>query len=439
MAKIDSPTQNHVLSSLSKIELARQLDELDPVVLKQGLVLYEPNNSINYIYFPTTCVVSLSFTTQTGGSVELAMTGRDGLVGIPVVLGSNTTTHRIVVQRTGKAYRMKAEVMRWELDQGSALRQHSLRYALALMTQMAQGIVCYRHHSLDQQLCRWLLLSLDLLEGDQLEITHERISGMLGVRREGVTEAAGSLQDAGLIRYSRGHIEVVDRAGLEARVCECYSIVKAEHDRLCHLEPNIRLKERTRPNPSTCRQRAEIRVQQIQPALLDTPLDSVRLLHELQVHQVELEMQNDELRNAYAEADASRERYADIYDFAPVSYFTIDPHGIILDMNLAGAILLGIQRSQRSRVLFKTAVVPESRTKFDLFVKKVLQSKSGSVCEVDLLATAQRAKTSVLIEAVTDEMCQECRMVVIETTAKYVAKKLSQRMSQNRQTPPRFE
>lgn len=149
-------------------------------------------------------------------------------------------------------------------------------------------------------------------------------------------------------QYSRGHIKIIDRPGLEARVCECYSIARIEADRLYHLEPDTRIRDHVRPNPSTQRHRAEARIQHTQPTLLDMPLDSVRMLHELQVHQVELEMQNDELRNA-AEADALRERYADIYDFAPISYFTLDPQGMILDMNLAGAILLGIQRSKKSR------------------------------------------------------------------------------------------
>lgn len=418
MQTVDSPKQNHILSALSKTDFARQIDDLELVELECGQVLYEPGDNVDYIYFPTTSVVSLFFTTENGGSAELAMTGNDGLVGIALVLGGNTTTHRIVVQRTGKAYRLKAEVMRWELDQGGYLMRLSLRYAQALMTQMAQGIVCNRHHTVDQQLCRWLLLSLDLMQGDKLDITQERISGMLGVRREGVTEAAGKLQEAGLIRYSRGHIEVMNRPGLEARVCECYSIVKAEYDRLYHLEPDHRVKERARPNPSTRRHRAEMRLQQIHRPLLDAPLDSVKLLHELQVHQVELEMQNDELRNAYAEADALRERYADIYDFAPISYFTLDPEGTILDLNLAGAILLGIQRSQKSRFRFTTSVTPEHRKIFDFFVKEVLNSKEKTVCIVNLLPTAQRPLASVLIEAVPDENRRECRMVVIDTTIK---------------------
>jgi len=413
----DSPRQNRILGALSTVEYARPLDDLELVFVQLGQKLYEPGDNLDYVYFPTTSTVSLMFTTQNGASAELAMTGNDGLVGVPLVLGGDTTTYCAVVQSAGKAYRLRAEVMRWELDQGGELQHLCLHYAQALMTQMAQSVVCNRHHSVDQQLCRWLLLSLDRQAGNQLNITQERIAATLGVRREGVTEAAGKLQAAGLIEYSRGHITVRDRAGIETRVCECYAVVKAEHERLYRLMPDLPTTYQPRTNPATLRQRAEAHFLQNKPVTPNTRWDKARLLYELQVHEIELEMQNEELRSAYAQADALRARYADIYDFAPLSYFTLDPAGTIIDLNLAGAILLGIKRSQKNRHRFSASVAPEYCSTFTRFVDNVLQSKAKHICEIALLPTGQRAETLVRIEAVPDEAGRECRMIVIDVFA----------------------
>lgn len=229
---LESPKQNRILAALTANDYARLQDDLERVSLKLGQVLFESGDGLGYVYFPATCIVSLIFTTRKGASAELAITGNDGLVGIPLVLGGETTTHRAVIQSEGTAYRLKMEIMRWELDQGTELQHLALRYTQALMTQMAQSVVCNRHHSVDQQLCRWLLLSLDRLQGNELIMTQELIANMLGVRREGVTEGALKLQKAGLIQYARGRIEVLDRAGIEQRSCECYAVVKNEYDRL---------------------------------------------------------------------------------------------------------------------------------------------------------------------------------------------------------------
>ena len=338
-----NPKQNRILGALPANEYERIHDDLELVQLELGQVLYESGDSLSHIYFPVTSLASLIFTTSKGATAELAIIGNDGLVGIPLVLGGDTTTHRVVVQSAGAAYRARVEVIRWELDQGGEFQHLALRFTQALMTQMAQSIVCNRHHTVDQQLCRWLLLSLDRLPGNQLDMTQELIANMLGVRREAVTESAGKLQAAGLIQYSRGHITALDRPGLEARSCECYATVKAEYDRIFLMHPALRAVDRPRPNPATLRKRAEARLLQTDVKVPTTEWDKAQLVHELQVHQIELEMHNEELRHAYEEADALRARYADIYDFAPVAYFTLDPLGVILDTNLAGAILLGIK------------------------------------------------------------------------------------------------
>ncbi len=223
--------QNRLLAALSDGEWARWRSELHPVELKLGQVLSEPGDTLKDVYFPTTAIVSLLYLMEDGGSAEIAVVGNDGLVGISLFMGGESTTSRAVVQSAGEGYRLSSNVLKDEFKRAPVLHL-LLRYTQALITQMSQTAVCNRHHSLDQQLCRWLLLSLDRLAGDELVMTQELISNMLGVRREGVTEAALSLQNAGLIKYSRGHITVLDRPGLEKRTCECYAVVKKEYDRL---------------------------------------------------------------------------------------------------------------------------------------------------------------------------------------------------------------
>lgn len=413
----DSPRQNRILAALPVEEYARLTDDLELVDCTVDRVLCEAGDSLAFAYFPTTAVVSMTFSTQNGAPTELAMIGNDGLVGIPLVLGGETTTHQMVVQKPGAAYRLRAEVLRWELDQCGILQRLSLRYAQALMTQLAQSVVCYRHHTIDQQLCRWLLLSLDLQLGDQLEVTQELIASKLGVRREGVTEAAGNLQSAGLIQYRRGNITVTDRAGLEARACECYGVVSAEYERLFALDPAKRVRFRARPNPATLRKRAEARLQQGQPALPSAAWDLQRLVHELQVHQIELELHNEELRHAYEEADALRAHFADIYDFAPLGYFTLNPQGLILEVNLAGAILLDIKRSEHRRHRFAAFVKAQFQLVFSRFLIEVLEAKSKKKCELVLVENRHRPEAMVRVEAVANESGSECRMVVSDITA----------------------
>ena len=253
---IDSPKGNRILAALSSDEYFRLLGHFEFIQFALGEVLYDSGERQRYIHFPTTCIVSLGFSTEDGSSAQLAIVGNDGLVGIPMILGGKTTTHSAIVQSAGNAYRLRADMARWELAKGGGLQSLSLRYAQALMTQMAQSVVCNRHHSVKQQLCRWLLLSLDRLPGNQLKVTQELIGHMLGVRREAVTEAAGKLQAAGLIQCNRGRITVIDRAGIEALVCECYVAAKIEMDRLFHLPLDEPSENRCRPHLATPRHRA---------------------------------------------------------------------------------------------------------------------------------------------------------------------------------------
>ena len=227
-----SPAQNCLLAALPADDYQRLLPDLEIVPLPLGWVVYESGGKLSYVYFPTNSIISLLYVMEDGASAEIAVTGNEGLVGIALFMGGETTPSRAVVQSAGYGYRLRAGILKREFDQGGKLQHLALRYTQALITQMAQTAVCNRHHSIEQQLCRWLLLSLDRLPSNELTMTQELIANMLGVRREGVTEAAGHLQKAGLIHYSRGHIIVADRAKLEARVCECYAVVKKEYDRL---------------------------------------------------------------------------------------------------------------------------------------------------------------------------------------------------------------
>ena len=226
------PQQNQLLDALPAAEGQRWLPLLESVDMPLGSVLYEPGVALSHVYFPTTAIVSLLYVMENGASAEIAVVGNEGVVGISLFMGGESTPSRAVVQSAGNGVRLKAPVMKEEFNRAGAVLHLMLRYTQALITQMAQTAVCNRHHSLDQQLCRWLLLSLDRLQGNKLVMTQELIANMLGVRREGVTEGALKLQKAGLIRYSRGHITVLDRAGLEERACECYAVVKQEYDRL---------------------------------------------------------------------------------------------------------------------------------------------------------------------------------------------------------------
>lgn len=222
---------NHLLAALRAETMVRWKQHLEPASLKLGAVLYESGGTLDYVYFPTTAIVSLLYVMEDGDSAEIAVVGNEGLVGISIFMGGESTPNRAVVQSAGKGFRIPSDVLKDEFKRAAVLHL-LLRYTQALITQMSQTAVCNRHHSLDQQLCRWLLLSLDRLTGNELVMTQELISNMLGVRREGVTAAALKLQKAGLIEYARGRITVLDRPGLEKRTCECYAVVKKEYDRL---------------------------------------------------------------------------------------------------------------------------------------------------------------------------------------------------------------
>lgn len=232
MNNAHDPNQNHLLAALATADLERIADRLEAVYLPLGKMLYEPGMQMQHAYFPTSAVVSLHYVMASGASAEAAGVGNEGVVGISLFMGGDSTSSSAVVQTAGHAFRLDAHTLRDEFSRGGPLQQLFLRYTQALITQMAQTAACNRHHSVDQQLSRWLLLTLDRGPPRELVMTQELVASMLGVRREGITEAAGTLQQAGYISYRRGHITVLDRAGLERRACECYQVVRKELRRL---------------------------------------------------------------------------------------------------------------------------------------------------------------------------------------------------------------
>ncbi len=236
---IHSPQQNHLLDALPEEDFQRIAPMLELVEMPLGQALYESGGHLKHVYFPTTSIVSLLYVLESGASAEIAVVGNEGILGISLFMGGETTPSRAVVQSAGYGYRLSAKQLKDEFNRAGHMMRLLLRYTQALITQMAQTAVCNRHHAVEQQLCRWLLLSLDRLDANELNMTQELIANMLGVRREGVTEAAGKLQRDGIIEYARGHIKVINRPELEKRVCECYQVVKTEFDRLL---PELRRK-----------------------------------------------------------------------------------------------------------------------------------------------------------------------------------------------------
>lgn len=237
MTVLHSPIQNHLIAALPVAEREQLATQLELVQLRLGDMLYEPGSQLQHAYFPTTSIVSLHYVMASGASAEAAGVGNEGMVGVSLFMGGNTTPSSAVVQTAGYAYRLERSLLKAHFDRAGVMQRLLLRYTQALMTQMMQTAVCNRHHSVEQQLSRWLLLTFNRLPTHELIMTQELVASMLGVRREGITEAAGKLQHAGFISYRRGHISVLDPSGLEAHACECYAVVK---DELCRLLSDVR-------------------------------------------------------------------------------------------------------------------------------------------------------------------------------------------------------
>lgn len=378
-----SARQNGILAALPMSDYAVIADALESVDLVAGQVIEEPGSAHGFVHFPVTCTVSLVSSTQDGDMSELAIAGHEGLVGLAAVLGVPAMSHRVMVMVAGKAYRMSASAFDAAIARSDIFRRLSLRYVQALMGQMAQSIVCGRHHSVLQRLSFWLLFHRDRSAREQLKVTHETIAHMLGVRRESVTQAAGLLQAAGGIRTSRGKISIEDPQGLGRHACECYAMVKADYERL------------------------------------QQPLQTGQPLMAEYVQNANLgqgaEAGGDKAVVAMGLQPGER-KYADIYDFAPVGLLSLDQQGRILEINMAGAILLGIQRSRSSSHVFTEFLSDEAQVTFLSFHAEVLSGKCRRHCELVLKANVQRPALVVRIDATVDEDGLENRMVMSDIT-----------------------
>jgi CRP-like cAMP-binding protein len=368
---VDSARQNRILAGIPLSDYARMAEHLKPVDWVSGQVVCEPGDALDFVYFPTSCTASLVSNTQDGDSSELAMIGRDGMVGVSLALGSTSMNHRVMVQCSGRSYRMPTHVFVEELSCCSALQQLALCYVQVLITQMSQSIVCIGHHSVIERLCYWLLTNQDALDSDQLRVTHEMISNMLGVRRESVTQALGKLQAAGHVASGRGKIAILDRGGLTSGVCECFSLVNAETSRLFEHVGRMGDLPPVRSVDDGCSE----------------PEDGTLL-----------------------------QKYQDAYDFAPVGFVSLNAQGQVVQTNLAGAIMLDIQRSQSRAKPFQNFIQLSDQPRFADFLEEVLSGKCRRHCEITLCGTDHRAEIMVRIEATLDDEGQECQLVLIDVT-----------------------
>ncbi len=370
-----NPRRNLILGALSEHNLAMILPSLEVVSLASGQVIYQGGEALHHVYFPTTCTASLLSTTVEGETAELALTGRHGIIGVPLVLGAVSMSHSVQIQSSGQALRMSAEHFLHGLQLCEQLNQLALSYVQSLMTQMAQSIVCSRHHSVSERLSQWMLLNADGLEASELSVTHETIGHMLGVRRESVTQAAGKLQAAGAIRNSRGKILIENRERLLQSVCECYARVK--------LDAAQYTKRLAQLSDSASRSKTQyvVAVQTSEPETVQ---------------------------------GADLQKYVDAYDFAPVGFATLDMRGHVMQTNLSGAIMLDIQRSQCQHTPFVDFLDEKSKMPFLIFHEEVLRGQCRRFCVVDLTPTAHRAAMTLRIDATSDESGEENRMVMID-------------------------
>jgi CRP-like cAMP-binding protein len=366
--------RNLILAALSEDNYDAVKGSLEAVKLSAGQVIYEGGRALQHVYFPTTCTVSLLSSTMDGETVEVALTDRNGFVGVPLVLGANSMETSVQVQCAGQAYRISADRFLSLLRDGDQLQQLAMSYAQSLMMQMAQSIVCSRHHSVSERLSQWMLRNSDGLDSHELAVTHETISNMLGVRRESVTQAAGKFQSAGWIRNSRGKITIQDRSGLLRSVCECYARIQDDSAQYAHRLGL--LSERPRYNGAQY------------------------LMHmgAEPVHDGQQDLQ----------------KYVDVYDFAPVGFVTLNTQALVTQTNLSAAIMLDIQRSQCQHKPFIGFLDEASRNLFMAFHWEVLSGQCRRFCVVSLPATAHRAAMTLRIDATADESGEENRMVLID-------------------------
>lgn len=376
MVDLQSARANRILGALPMADYLALAPHLEPVEVQAGQVMQSVGVACTHAHFPVDCAVTLVSATRDGEMSELALIGREGVVGLPALLGSSVNALQAVVLRPGRAYRLPAVVFGQTLQNSGAMQGLALRYVQNLMLQMAQGVVCSLHHSVLQRLSSWLLYHHTVTASDQVKATHETIAHMLGVRRESITQAAGLLQQSGCLSTSRGRITLHDPQGLRNHVCECLSLVEDDHLQLWQ-EPQGLAGSWVGQGKQT------------------------------------LDVQQPDRQEDGARTDA---RYADIYDFAPVGLLSVNSQGQLIEANMSAAIQLGISRSQCRHYRFVDFLQPESRDAFDRFHLEVLSGKCRRHCELGIQSASHRAAAVVRLDAVVDESGEESRMVMVDVT-----------------------
>jgi len=371
---------NRILGALPMTDYMTLAGQMEAVELQAGQIIETPGAPCTHVHFPVACALSLVSATREGEMSALALIGREGLAGLPALLGAAGCSMQSVVLRSGLAYRISAPLFTQALQRSAALQTLALRYVHSLMLQMAQGVVCSLHHSVLQRLSSWLLMHQTVTAAGQVRATHETIAHMLGVRRESITQAAGILQGAGCISTSRGRITIHDPQGLRAHVCECFSQVEQDHRQLWQ-EPTAAMRQT--------------------PERSDSPLPAMPV---------------DDGPLEAAGAARADGRYADIYDFAPVGLLSVDSQGRLIEANMAAAIQLGISRSQCHQYRFADFLQPESRQVFEQFQHEVLSGKCRRHCELGLMPGPHHPAAVVRLDATVDESGEENRMVMVDIT-----------------------
>ena len=391
---------NWILSALTRAEHDALLPHLEPINLASGQVIGQPGHAVQHVYFPLSCSVSWVSHTADGESAELALVGRDGMTGVPLVLGGLPMQHTLQVQCGGQALRMGSDVFLRMLGMNAHMQKICLLYVQWQMAQMAQSIVCSRHHAVSERLSHWLLSNAHAANREQLYVTHEAVSHMLGVRRESITQAAGRFQAEGLLANSRGKITLKNPDGLRRMACECHARSRAESQRYLHQLSQLAQhhdEHQHMVSSQMLRGSSDHLGSDLMPANL--PPYGITQEETLPMH-----------------ADGDLQKYVDAYDFAPVGFVTLDGQGKILQTNLAGAIMLDIQRSQCQHHLFADFLDPDSQSPFARFHQEVLGGQCRRHCMVQLMPTAHRGALSVRIDATADEWGMENRMVLIDVS-----------------------
>ena len=381
MVSLDSARANRILGALPLAEYLALAPQLEAVQLQAGQIVEAPGVQASHVHFPVACAVTLVSATRDGEMSELALIGREGLLGLPALLGGPSGALQSVVLRPGLAYRMPSAAFAQLVQRSAVLQGLALRHVQTLMLQMAQGVVCSLHHSVLQRLSTWLLFHHTVTASDQVRATHETIAHMLGVRRESITQAAGQLQAAGCISISRGRITLHNPQGLGEHVCECFAMLEQDHRRLWQSAAPPDADAHEHPGGSL----------PLAAAANEAASDAITLVPE-------------------------QGRYADIYDFAPVGLLSVDSEGRLIETNMAAAIQLGISRSQCQQYRFVDFLQPESRSAFELFHREVLSGKCRRHCELGLMPGVRRPGAVVRLDATVDESGEENRMVMVDIT-----------------------